>query len=82
VAEGGGLLNRYRGLTSIVSSNLIPSAKQLNFQREVGRLRNGTRLAQDFSWRLPPDCHRMSSASILAETFRHRPSSRIGMWAD
>ena len=27
VAEGGGLLNRYRGSTSIVSSNLIPSAK-------------------------------------------------------
>jgi hypothetical protein len=26
VAEGGGLLNRYRGSTSIVSSNLIPSA--------------------------------------------------------
>lgn len=27
MAEGGGLLNRYRGSTSIVSSNLIPSAK-------------------------------------------------------
>jgi hypothetical protein len=26
VAEGGGLLNRYAGLTRIVSSNLIPSA--------------------------------------------------------
>jgi hypothetical protein len=31
VAEGGGLLNRYRGSTSIVSSNLIPSAKDYIF---------------------------------------------------
>src|SRR5580658_120084 len=31
VAEGGGLLNRYRGSTSIVSSNLIPSA--IRFER-------------------------------------------------
>ena len=29
MAEGGGLLNRYRGSTSIVSSNLIPSARYL-----------------------------------------------------
>ena|GEM_PF-6431412 len=29
VAEGGGLLNRYTGLTRIVSSNLISSAKIL-----------------------------------------------------
>src|SRR5579859_1678122 len=29
VAEGGGLLNRYRGSTSIVSSNIIPSANSL-----------------------------------------------------
>jgi hypothetical protein len=31
VAEGGGLLNRYRGSTSIVSSNLIPSANPYRF---------------------------------------------------
>jgi hypothetical protein len=31
VAEGGGLLNRYRGSTSIVSSNLIPSAKHFPY---------------------------------------------------
>jgi hypothetical protein len=41
VAEGGGLLNRYRGSTSIVSSNLIPSAnikiKLGNYQSDSAR---------------------------------------------
>ncbi len=38
VAEGGGLLNRYTGLTRIVSSNLISSAKTFDATLSLAKL--------------------------------------------
>ena len=40
MAEGGGLLNRCRGLTPTVSSNLIPSANNHGFLQFSGQRRD------------------------------------------
>ena len=41
MAEGDGLLNRYRGSTSIVGSNPIPSAISSTYEAYPQRLYNG-----------------------------------------
>ena len=86
VAEGGGLLNRYRGSTSIVSSNLIPSAKWLFYVSGfIDILPETPALAHTWAYTSAFSSIQPTVPSVARPTRRSTPSSvvrqRVGQLA-
>ena len=86
MAEGDGLLNRYRGSTSIVGSNPIPSAISSTYEAYPQRLYNGfpasvPTLVPPFRFRITkagfvtPRSGVVGPFSRLLRTFRRRIAS-------
>jgi hypothetical protein len=79
VAEGGGLLNRYRGNTPIVGSNPIPSATSLAL-KEISWLLVSSVMQSARSY--CADCHRIATANtiVLTETCSNRSHALEMSW--